>query len=227
MAFLLRPGVWHRFRPDHSTGWTESWIEFQGSVPDALSSAGQMGETMIVRSGASSTGLPEAINAVFQRISHALPGLDPQMTAFAMDAVAAWSLLWTPRAKDDEVDRALSIATHFLEREYRTSINLEKLARRVGMSYSSFRRSFQKRTGFAPWKYVQHLRLVNARNRLGSSSDTLEEIATNLGFSSGFHLSTAFRKEFGVSPLKWKKENAMKGSQRPDSKDMPFRIIGK
>ena len=75
------------------------------------------------------------------------------------------------------------------------------LAQRVGMSYSAFRRSFQKHTGFAPWKYV---RLTNARHRLSATDISLAELAEDLGFSSAFHLSTAFRQEFGMSPRQWK-----------------------
>ena len=39
-AFLLFPGVWHRYRPDPGGGWTESWIEFQGSYVEHLRQAG-------------------------------------------------------------------------------------------------------------------------------------------------------------------------------------------
>ena len=29
-VFVLFPGVWHRYRPDLATGWTEDWIELRG-----------------------------------------------------------------------------------------------------------------------------------------------------------------------------------------------------
>src|SRR5471030_404916 len=39
-AFLLFPGVWHRYRPIMATGWTESWIEVGGPYLDQLLAAG-------------------------------------------------------------------------------------------------------------------------------------------------------------------------------------------
>jgi hypothetical protein len=32
--FILFPGIWHRYRPDFATGWTESWIELNGPNMD-------------------------------------------------------------------------------------------------------------------------------------------------------------------------------------------------
>ena len=33
---VLFPGVWHRYRPDANTGWTERWISFNGEIIQRL-----------------------------------------------------------------------------------------------------------------------------------------------------------------------------------------------
>lgn len=212
-AFLITPGQWHRFRPDPKTGWTEIWIEFQGLVPNALSGAGLLGEGMVVRTGCDDAGLWKAMDAVLQRVRSALPGVDPNLTALAMEALAAWSHLCQPKRPSADVNQALSAAVQVLNQKYHEDVDIKALARSVGMSYSIFRRAFQKHTGFAPWGYVQHMRLAHARHRLATSGDSLTELADKLGFSSPFHLSTAFRKEFGISPAQWKK--SMKRNASP------------
>jgi transcriptional regulator GlxA family with amidase domain len=74
---------------------------------------------------------------------------------------------------------------------------------------------FRKFTGFAPWQYVEHMRLANARHCLATSDDSLTVLADRLGFSSPFHLSMSFRKKFGISPMQWRKNlRQMKTSQR-------------
>ena len=32
-AFLLFPGVWHRYAPARETGWHEHWLGFDGEIP--------------------------------------------------------------------------------------------------------------------------------------------------------------------------------------------------
>jgi AraC-like DNA-binding protein len=35
-ALLLFPGVWHRYKPDSQTGWTERWLTFNGELVHRL-----------------------------------------------------------------------------------------------------------------------------------------------------------------------------------------------
>ncbi len=203
-AFLIAPGQWHRFRPDPKTGWTEIWIEFQGLVPNALSGAGQLGEALVVRSGASAAGFWAAMDAVLQRVRSALPGVNPTLSALALEALAAWTRVCQSGKPMPDATQALAAAVEVLNQQYRTRVDLKTLAKSVGVSYSVFRRAFRQHTGFAPWQYVRHMRLADARHRLATSADSLTDLADNLGFSSSFHLSSAFRKEFGHSPSQWR-----------------------
>lgn len=160
---------------------------------------------MVVRTGASAAGLWVSMDAVLQRVQSALPGVDPSLAALALEALAAWNRLCQPNRPSADVNQALSAAVQVLNQKYCGPVDLKALARSVGMSYSVFRRTFRKFTGFAPWRYVQHMRLANARHRLATSEDSLTELADKLGFSSSFHLSMAFTKKYGISPTHWKK----------------------
>jgi AraC-like DNA-binding protein len=35
-VILLFPGVWHRYRPEPKSGWTEKWVQFNGEFPHKL-----------------------------------------------------------------------------------------------------------------------------------------------------------------------------------------------
>ncbi len=59
--------------------------------------------------------------------------------------------------------------------------------------------------GWCCFDFLQRLRLDKARRMLGTTADSLQTIADWLGFNSPFHLSAAFKKEFGVSPQKWRR----------------------
>jgi AraC-like DNA-binding protein len=79
------------------------------------------------------------------------------------------------------------------------------LARELGVAYSYFRREFKRHTGLAPYQYVRRLRLEKARRLIGGSSESLQSISEQLGFASPFHLSSAFKKQYGQSPDHWRR----------------------
>ena len=88
-------------------------------------------------------------------------------------------------------------------------VNIAALARSLGIAYSHFRRAFKVHTGYAPWQYVLQLRLAHARRTLTTGDEiTLDELAAHLGFSSAFHLSSAFKRAYGIAPTTWRKQLA-------------------
>jgi AraC-like DNA-binding protein len=95
-------------------------------------------------------------------------------------------------------------AEHRLANELEESIDMRQLARALGLSYSHFRRAFREQTGYAPWQYLTRQRLLRAQVLLKASDATLDEIADQVGFSSGFHLSAKFKKAYGMAPSNWR-----------------------
>lgn len=206
MAFVIVPKVWHRYRPDPATGWVESWIEVQGPVVENLLRAKAFSARDAVRAVGPAAGLDTALDAVHVRARSAGPGFDPELAAAALSVMAAWDKAARLQPARSRMVRAVAAAEQHFAEHLAEPVNVEALARRLGVAYSHFRREFKAHTGFAPWQYVLHLRLSRARRLLAASDATLEDVATRLGFSSGFHLSTAFKQAFGIAPEPWRRE---------------------
>ena len=85
-------------------------------------------------------------------------------------------------------------------------MDLEALAEKLGVGYSYFHRIFREQTGLSPWQYLLRSRLARASRIMTSSKETLASIAEMAGFGSAFHLSSAFKKIYGVSPDIWRKQ---------------------
>ena len=56
-------------------------------------------------------------------------------------------------------------------------------------------------------EYLLEKRLKHSQELLLYTDKSVLEIATCSGFISADHFSTRFKKTYGVSPLKWRKEN--------------------
>ena len=211
MVFLLLPRIWHRYRPDQETGWTESWIEVQGPVVDELLTTHVFAPASILSGCGIDGGIEEALESIHRVTRKGSAGFNPLLSAAAMKVLALCSRISKSRSGGTHAPRiqqAVHDAERYLIDHHAEPVNVEHLAASLGVAYSHFRRAFRTQTGMAPWKYVIHLRLTRARRILASGDAKLDEIASHVGFSSGFHLSNAFKQAYGVSPDMWRRSLA-------------------
>jgi transcriptional regulator GlxA family with amidase domain len=74
------------------------------------------------------------------------------------------------------------------------------LAENSGISRAAFARRFRDVMGQPPIGYLTGWRLCLASDLLAQTDRTLDSIARQVGYSSGFALSAAFTREYGVRP---------------------------
>jgi AraC family transcriptional regulator len=79
-------------------------------------------------------------------------------------------------------------------------IEVTKLAELAGRSPFHFSRVFARSVGMTPHRYVVHLRLRAAIERVRAGRIGLAEIAAETGFADQSHLSRWVRRVHGVSP---------------------------
>jgi AraC-like DNA-binding protein len=87
------------------------------------------------------------------------------------------------------------------------SLSVPQMATMADMSESNFRRRFHQVTGMSPKRFHGRLRLTWADHMLRSARMTVSEVAYQLGFSSPFHFSRAFRDFYGHPPSQHRGES--------------------
>lgn len=101
-------------------------------------------------------------------------------------------------------------ALAFMEENYEVPFALDDIAKEVGMSPTYFSRFFKKTTGETFCSCLNRIRLFNAHNDLVNSDLSITEIALNNGFANVKSFIEMFKREFGLTPLKYKKQNSDK-----------------
>lgn len=204
MTFLLLPGTWHRYRPDPSTGWQESWVEIRGPLADGLITDELFLSQKIIRVPAEIPGLEDAMNRIHS-LADDSESTRPELAAEALRCLALMAKGKHEKPSKESQSRIILRAERYLAEHHTEALDMQEVARKLGVSYSSFRRSFRKQTGLSPWQYVLQMRLQRARRLLAAGNEKLEEIASRIGFSSAFHLSSAFKKAYNQSPSNWRR----------------------
>jgi AraC-like DNA-binding protein len=74
------------------------------------------------------------------------------------------------------------------------------LAAAVGSSRAAFARRFTELVGEPPIAFLTSWRLARAADLLRSSQSTIAAVAKQVGYSTPFALSSAFKRAYGVSP---------------------------
>lgn len=93
--------------------------------------------------------------------------------------------------------------------EYPQSIRLDTLAARFFLSPGYISRLFQQHLGVSFSQYLRTVRLSNAYHQLRTTSKSVTTIAMDTGFGSTTQLIEAFKRHYGVTPGKLRKERAV------------------
>ncbi len=202
---LLRPGLWHSYKPSKRTGWCEFFVGFQGDAMERLISLSFPGQEQIFNIGHNRT----LIDLYQQAIDVA-----------ATDRPAAQQLLcgivvhmlgivnFTVRNKSistDRLDQIVERAKAIMQENVLHNIDLEELASQLNISYSWFRKIFRDYTGHPPAKYFVLLKLRHAQFLLANTQESIKEIAFRLDFKSIEHFFTTFKRVTGSTPTAYRK----------------------
>jgi AraC-like DNA-binding protein len=111
---------------------------------------------------------------------------------------------WPRALRDREVTAALEAMHAAPARPWR----IDSLAAEVGVSRATLARRFTALTGQAPMAYLTSWRMTLAARLLRDSDLSLSAVARNVGYSSPFAFSHAFKREFALPPGRYRAEGS-------------------
>jgi len=101
---------------------------------------------------------------------------------------------------DFRVRNSLRLLDHGLAQR----VELDAVARDVGLSRPHFFKLFRENTGVTPALYANTMRIERALNRLTGSQASVTDIGFDLGFSSQSHFTHFFAAHVGIAPTPYR-----------------------
>ncbi|SDM68322.1 GlxA family transcriptional regulator [Allokutzneria albata] len=94
---------------------------------------------------------------------------------------------------------------HHITRNIAEPLTVADLAMHAHVSERQLTRIFKTELGTTPAAYLEAARVEAARNRLESTEDALERVASACGFNTIDTLIRAFRRQLGMTPTEYRK----------------------
>lgn len=102
----------------------------------------------------------------------------------------------------------------YIQENYARKISLEEFSRQFFLSKNQIIRIFRKRTGYAPYEYVKHYRLLKACELLQGTEIPAGEVGSRVGYCNNSHFSAQFRECYGMTPTEYRGMFAPRGERR-------------
>jgi LacI family transcriptional regulator len=104
------------------------------------------------------------------------------------------------------MDGVVAAAVAFMHANLRGEIRMSDLARMAGVSRRSLELRFNEHLGTSPAAFLLRARLDRVRVLLAETAMSVAEIAAESGFGAPEYMTAMFRREFGTTPLRYRKD---------------------
>jgi len=105
-------------------------------------------------------------------------------------------------------DRIVGAALTCLHKSPAHPWTLEELAREANTSRSVLAERFQNLVGNSPMQYLTQWRMLLAANLLRRGNAPLARVAEEVGYQTDTAFSRAFRREYGLPPVAWRRNQS-------------------
>lgn len=196
---LLFPELAHRYGPKGAATWAEFHVIFSGKTFDLWRDAGLLDSRRPIWTLHPVTDWLGEFSAIAEPLEMASERgslLAVSRLLSVLTEAAALNAAPTPPVVVPWLGEAKTLLAADLG-EARTAA---EVAGRLGLSYETFRKTFERYAEVSPARYRARERLRAAQSLLARTPMTSRQIADSLGFPDECYFSRRFRQHFGISP---------------------------
>lgn len=203
-GFLIEPDYQTVYMADGEEPWTYIWVGFSGESADSIISALGLSQEQPVFSSPESEKLK---SYVMEMIRHNHSSAEESFYTLGMlflflSTIAGSNKDILPQTEGNTyVNQAIS----YIQNHISEPLQVDEIARYVGLNRSYLNMLFKQHTGLSPLKYIQRFRLTKAKHLLESSRLSVSAIAYSCGYQRPESLIKIFRQTAGISPAAYRR----------------------
>ena len=220
---LLFPGVWHCYRPDPDTGWTERWLSLNGQTVHQLMDLQFIAPTRPVCSCSNANEFSQRFDRLLSRI-HSHPTENSILLSLrAMDFIAevieqtkAQPLAASPQPEPIEgvADPLVARTLELIWTHSHRPLSVDQLVENLAVSRRTLERRFALERSHSILDEINICRVNRAKRLLAETDLPVKTVAYLAGFTSQEHMRVTYRKQQGCSPNAYRKHVQTRGPGR-------------
>lgn len=207
-VLIVFPNEWHRYRPNLSSGWTEHYVGFNGTIAKELFRNKIFSPLRPVLNCGIKEELIDTYLKIYDLVEKERPGF--QQVASGMVVKLLGYVVSIQKRKEfsgKHIAQIIEKVRFSMRQDVGQVVTMEDLAAEHHVGYSYFRKMFKKYTGVSPAQYLLQLKIIRAKELLLSTDKSIKEISLELGFQTIHYFSLMFKKKVGMSPAAFRKKN--------------------
>jgi pimeloyl-ACP methyl ester carboxylesterase/AraC-like DNA-binding protein len=214
---LIRPGgngVASQIRIRGTGEETQLYCGFLGSTSPENALLQSLPSLLLIRAdeGTRADWMESSLRFAAEQLATAPPAVVARLTELLfgeavrryIDALPQGQGGWLAGLRDPVVARTLGI----IHSRYCEALDMNGLAREVGLSRSSLADRFTNLIGEPPMRYCARWRMRIAANLLRDGRQTTGNVGYEVGFNSEAAFTRAFKREYGEPPTVWRRRMA-------------------
>jgi AraC-like DNA-binding protein len=209
---IISSGVPHSYGSDKETPWTIHWFHLQEKTPGSLQNSLPGHDTKLVHN----IDYDEERISIFDKIYATFTGgysSDLLLFANLLFGYFFASLIQPQAFKNNNLmcsgTTISEKAIQFMKANIKSVLTVHEIATQCDLSVSFFSRKFKHETGYTPVEYLNYLKIQKACQLLHLSKLRVNALITEIGITDPFYFSRLFKKQMGVSPLQYRKNDGV------------------
>lgn len=195
----------HKYKYDGNPPTYYFYVHFTGSYADRFLKECKFNDLPCVINGEFNLEIQNKFNKLIDTFLYNEP-LAIQVCASILQEIV---LDIAKRELDKTNTSPLKTSLKYIHSFYTNKIDIPHLAKMENLSNSRYVAVFKKQTGKSPNEYIIDLRMQFAKNLIENTNMSIKQISERVGYSDQYFFSRLFKKNFGVSPMGYRKEKQL------------------